>query len=106
MIILNGIFMMLGVVIIINIIFRGIIKKRCIRGFLVVGGGCRGLGGTFVLVEGSRCLLYSVSVCEDLCREVCVEILVCIFNVYVGCFIFVLYMIKYIYIFICLMFFM
>lgn len=98
--------MMLGAVITTNITPRGIIKKRCTRGPLVAGGGCRGSGGTSVLVEGSRCPLHSASVCEDSCREVCAEILACIPNVHAGCSIFVLYMIKYIYTFICLMLFM
>lgn len=58
------------------------------------------------MVEGSRCPLHGASVSENSCREVCAEILACIPNVHAECSIFVLYMIKYIYIFICLMHFM
>lgn len=99
----NGTFIMLGAVITTNITPRGIIKQRCTKGPLAAGGRCRGWGGTSVLVEGSRCPLHSASVSENSCREVCAEILACIPNVHAECSIFVLYMIKFIYTFICLM---
>lgn len=73
---------------------------------LAASGECRGSGSTSVLVEGSQCPLHGVSGSENSCREVCAEILACIPNVHAGCSIFVLYMIKYIYTFLCLVRFM
>lgn len=81
-------------------------KAKGHRGPLVAGGECRGSGGTSVLVGGSQCPLHGASVSENSCREVCAEILACIPNVHAECSIFVLYMVKYIYTFICLMHFM
>lgn len=102
----NGTFIMLGAVITTNITPRGIRKQRCTKGPLVAGDGCRGSGGTSVLVEGNQCPLHGASISENSCREVCAEILACIPNIHADCSIFVLYMIKYIYTFLCLMLFM
>lgn len=81
-------------------------KAKGHRGPLAAGGECRGSGGTSVLVGGSQCPLHGASVSENSCREVCAEILACIPNVHAECSIFVLYMVKYIYTFICLVHFM
>lgn len=101
----NGTFIMLGDVITTNIIPRGITKQRCTRGPwrpVVSAGG----QAARLLVEGSQCPLHGASISENSCREVCAEILACIPNVHAECSIFVLYMVKYIYTFICLMHFM
>lgn len=97
---------MRGAVIATTITPRGTIERRCMRGPLAAGGGCRGSGGTSVWVEGSRCPLHGVSVGENACGEVCAEILACIPNVHAECSISVLYMIKCIYTLICLVHFM
>lgn len=102
----NGTSIVLGAVITTTITPTGILKRRCTRGPLAAGGECRGSGSTSVLVEGSQCPLHGVRGSENSCREVCAEILACIPNVHAECSIFVLYMIKYIYTFICLVRFM
>lgn len=73
---------------------RGITKQRCTR---APGGERRG--------KGQR-PLHGASVSENLCREVCGGIPACVPNVHAECSAAVLYMIKYIYTFICLMPFM
>lgn len=102
----NGTSIMLGAVITTPITPRGTIERRCTRGPLAAGGGCRGLGSTSVLVEGSQRPLHGVSVSENACREVCAEILACIPNVHAEGSVSVLYMIKCIYTLICLVHFM
>lgn len=103
----NGTFIMLGAVITTAITPRGIIKRRCTRGPLAAGGECRGSGGTRLCWwEGVRAHCTVLSISENSCREVCAEILACIPNAHAECSISVLYMIKYIYTFICLVHFM
>lgn len=94
-----------GAIITTSITPRGIIKQRA-QGAPGGWWWMQGAGGTSVLVEGSQCPLHGASVSENSCREVCAQILACIPNVHAECSIFVLYMIKYIYTFICLMHFM
>lgn len=76
---------MLGAVIATNITPRGTVEQRCTRGLLGAGDGCRGSGGTSVLVEGRRCPVQGASVSENSCREVCAEILACIPNIHAEC---------------------